>query len=364
MKTVVYGAGVYGEIFCNEIESNGLKIDYIIDEYTKKEKIGDIHIKRLNEVSLQDCNIYISITSPKTEVEVINTLTELKPNSIHSFIETIKIYPKLITKCLELTKAWYRSSSKEMINYELIDKFKGLLKDKKSLELLDRVVSFRESLNPDFYPIPDLEEQYFPSDIPLFEACDKIRFVDGGAFIGDTLSSSVKEFKKIDKELDYICSFEPDVDNIKKLSNEVKNQKDLNLQTNFMIYPCALWSENKVLSFNVNSDSNSSLINEVGSKKIEIMGVSLDEVLLGANPNYLKMDIEGAEYNAILGMKELIKDKTPSLAICIYHKPADLWELPLLINSINNNYDMYLRIYGSMGLELVLYCVERESCID
>lgn len=59
-------------------------------------------------------------------------------------------------------------------------------------------------------------------------------------------------------------------------------------------------------------------------------------------------------------MKEIIKKDSPTLAICLYHKPYDLWDLPLLINDINPNYNMYLRIYGSMGLELVLYCVPKE----
>lgn len=64
-------------------------------------------------------------------------------------------------------------------------------------------------------------------------------------------------------------------------------------------------------------------------------------------------------------MKNIIKNQSPSLAICLYHKPQDLWDLPLLINEINPNYNMYLRIYGSMGLELVLYCVNKDDeCIN
>jgi len=45
-----------------------------------------------------------------------------------------------------------------------------------------------------------------------------------------------------------------------------------------------------------------------------------------------------------LGMKKIIQEQSSSLAICLYHKPQDLWELPLLINGINPNYDMHLRI--------------------
>ncbi len=127
-----------------------------------------------------------------------------------------------------------------------------------------------------------------------------------------------------------------------------------------MVYPCGIWSSNSILSFSNNSQSSSSLVRDVSEDKIQIMTVSLDDTLIGLNPNYIKLDIEGAERDAILGMKKIIQEQSPSLAICLYHKPQDLWELPLLINEINPNYDMYLRIYGSMGLETVLYCVPRD----
>ncbi|HPE80842.1 MAG TPA: hypothetical protein PKZ35_12640 [Gammaproteobacteria bacterium] len=52
-------------------------------------------------------------------------------------------------------------------------------------------------------------------------------------------------------------------------------------------------------------------------------------------------------------------DAQPLLAICVYHKPEDLWELPLLISEINPNYDMHLRVHSHMGLSTVLYCVPR-----
>jgi len=65
------------------------------------------------------------------------------------------------------------------------------------------------------------------------------------------------------------------------------------------------------------------------------------------------------ELEAIKGAKEIISEQSPILAICLYHKPSHLWEIPLLINEINPNYDMYIRVYGHLGLETVLYCVPK-----
>ena len=69
------------------------------------------------------------------------------------------------------------------------------------------------------------------------------------------------------------------------------------------------------------------------------------------------MDIEGAEKQAILGAKSIIQEQNPILALSIYHKPEDFWELPLLIKSINKKCRMYIRHHTSYSADTVLYCV-------
>jgi len=358
-KNVVYGAGIYGGLFCEELERNGVHIDYVIDQYINKKEVNNKPIKRLNEVDLKDTNIYISITSPIVEKDVYKQLLELTNAKVYSFIAVLTNYPTVIEKCLILSNCWYNKDKSKMLNYEKLVDFQKLLKDKKSLDLLKKIINFRETLKPEYYLTPDLEPQYFPKDINIFDKWDAIRFIDGGAYIGDTLESSLKELTKLNKKIDYVVSFEPDTSNIKKLNEEILKQKQTFDDVKFMVYPCGIWSSNSILSFSNNSQSNSSLVRDVSEDKIQIMTVSLDDTIIGLAPNYIKLDIEGAEYDAVLGMKDIIQKQSPSLAICLYHKSQDLWELPLLVNELNQNYDMYLRIYGSMGLETVLYCVPR-----
>ncbi|MEA2018537.1 MAG: FkbM family methyltransferase [Campylobacterota bacterium] len=360
MKNVIYGAGVYGEIFLKEIELQGINIDFVVDQFTLKKEVCSKPIKRLDEVSLIDANIYISITSPLAELEVIQTLKASGAKTVHTFIDTLHMFPSLVRQCVEFTKTWYTPIKEDMIDMKKLDVFRSLLKDKKSLNVLDGLVKFRTELSPESYPTPELEPQYFPRDISLFEHIDEIRFIDGGAFIGDTLAESILEFERSKKKVRYIASFEPDSVNIDKLSIETKKQKNKYPNIDFFIYPCGLWSSNEFLKFSNNNDSNSSIVNQVGDSLTTITTVPLDKTLIGSEPNYIKMDIEGAEKEAILGAKNLIAETSPVLAVCLYHKPKDLWELPLLINEINPNYNMYLRVYGSMSLEIVLYCVPRD----
>lgn len=96
------------------------------------------------------------------------------------------------------------------------------------------------------------------------------------------------------------------------------------------------------------------------SSSLEVSVVSLDTVILNSSPNYIKMDIEGSEKEAIIGAKNTIQKYKPNLAICLYHKPEDLWEIPLLINQIEPSYDMYIRVHEDMCLSTVLYCISKE----
>ncbi|MBR6744930.1 MAG: FkbM family methyltransferase [Clostridia bacterium] len=68
------------------------------------------------------------------------------------------------------------------------------------------------------------------------------------------------------------------------------------------------------------------------------MGMPADELLENRKPDYIKIDVEGEERNAILGCAESIVKHSPALRIALYHKSADIFELPLMIHSINPDY--------------------------
>jgi hypothetical protein len=69
------------------------------------------------------------------------------------------------------------------------------------------------------------------------------------------------------------------------------------------------------------------------------------------------MDIEGAEALALIGAKKIIKKCRPILAISYYHKPDDIWEIPLLLEKQCENYKFYLRQHLYNSFESVLYAI-------
>ena len=74
-------------------------------------------------------------------------------------------------------------------------------------------------------------------------------------------------------------------------------------------------------------------------------------------PTYIKMDIEGAELEALWGARRILKEHSPVLAICAYHTSDHLWQIPLLIHAIQPDYKLYLRRYAEGAFELVWYAV-------
>jgi FkbM family methyltransferase len=71
--------------------------------------------------------------------------------------------------------------------------------------------------------------------------------------------------------------------------------------------------------------------------------------------DFIKMDIEGAELEALKGAESVIHRDRPKLAISVYHKLHDFWTIPRWIDSLGLGYRFYLRHFTIHGEETVLF---------
>ena len=93
--------------------------------------------------------------------------------------------------------------------------------------------------------------------------------------------------------------------------------------------------------------------------------VTLDDALAGAEPTYVKMDIEGAELERVeRRARGTIQRHDPVLAICTYHVQDHLWKIPLLIQSMHSNYSFFLRPHLLEGWDLVCYAIPKTRLAD
>lgn len=187
--------------------------------------------------------------------------------------------------------------------------------------------------------------QYF--DLKELDKSQKERFVDCGALDGMT---SINMYKWYRENVEKMWIFEPD-----KISAERcrKNLSKIDFK-NYKVVEKAVYSSKTQLFFNSTSNGMAS-ISPQGNVIVDT--ISLDEALREDDPSFIKMDIEGAEFEALIGAKRIIENSTPKLAISVYHKPEDIEEIPLLLLEYNPEYNFYLRHYSLTKNETVLYAL-------
>lgn len=118
-----------------------------------------------------------------------------------------------------------------------------------------------------------------------------------------------------------VYAFEPDNFNIKRIDNNIKLNKDSN--PNIKIVDLLLWDENKLVDFYESGTVGSSAIWIPDANKcVKKEAVRIDDWVKKNNItklDFIKMDIEGAEIEALDGCKETIENLEPNFAIASYH---------------------------------------------
>lgn len=99
------------------------------------------------------------------------------------------------------------------------------------------------------------------------------------------------------------------------------------------------WNEDTVKCFTDQAGRQS----RVAGQGKETQMRALDSVLSGRPCTYLKMDVEGAEREAIAGAEKTIRQYAPKLNIAAYHRSEDFFQLPLLIHALQPRLPAYLR---------------------
>lgn len=196
----------------------------------------------------------------------------------------------------------------------------------------------------------DLTEgrQYF--DLVELPHAEKEVFVDAGCCDGN---STVAFMDWCDGN-GYSYCFEPDNRNYELVKENFK-KKSID---KFEIIRKGVWDKETTLSFVASGDGQSHVSEIYGKKEQPTESVpvtSIDTVLADKDVTFIKMDIEGAELNALMGAKNIIESYKPKLAICLYHKLLDVLEIPSYILSLRSDYKLYMRHYSFGAAETVLY---------
>ena len=191
--------------------------------------------------------------------------------------------------------------------------------------------------------------QYFD----YFEPLENEVFVDCGCFDGATCYSFAGWCGH--KGFDHIYSFEADPKNYERCKELLAPLGKCEL------FPYGTSDSNKKVYFASEGFETSCIISKEEAEKRNFEGVeqietrALDDVLAGKRVTFIKMDIEGAEYEALIGARKLITENRPRMAISVYHKYEDFVTLAALVLEMHPDYRIAFRHYGFDDLETVMY---------
>lgn len=164
--------------------------------------------------------------------------------------------------------------------------------------------------------------------------------LDCGAFNGDT----AKLFRKKTNGNCEIYCFEPVEENYNELSEWVKCE---NIR---QVHAIRAGVGKEKHTDKVYSTEAKTMRGTVGTRRCngsnpvisEIQVDSLDNMLKEKKVDYIKMDIEGAEMDALRGAKKVIARNHPQMLISAYHKITDMWEIPEIVLNIHPDYKVFL----------------------
>lgn len=202
--------------------------------------------------------------------------------------------------------------------------------------------------------VDDENKQYF--DDGLFDFYSDEIFLDIGAYTGDTFDSFCSAYNV----WGHYIGIEADPEMYRILDRKVLTN---NNNDNVELYNVAAWDKKDQLFFDVNPGSSSVSSGGLIGKK-EVDAVSIDELLNERSITFIKMDIEGAEYNALIGMKNVLKKNKPILAVCVYHLRDDYYRITDTIEDFcPNEYRFYFRQYRFTPTETVCFAIPQHRAL-
>jgi FkbM family methyltransferase len=219
-----------------------------------------------------------------------------------------------------------------------------LLEDDVSKSIFRTLLSFRVTNDIGHLTALDLrqKEQYFEDFLALQKSGET--FVDVGGFDGYT----TRQFIARCPDYAEVHLFEPELKNYEICRETLKDVPRV------FCYNLGLSDRKDVLNFN--PSGSASTISDDGALSISVE--TLDSMGI-KHPTFVKLDIEGAEKQALDGGRAAILTHHPRIAVAVYHQPGDFWRIPLQVLAMRDDYRIYMRHYAESLYETVMFFIPK-----
>jgi FkbM family methyltransferase len=309
-----------------------IKTDGTIDDFTRVQSSRNKNLLHIDDICKDSIILITSMGSP---LEVINTLKTKGYTYLHyfSFYKYSKLELKQPPFMCDFANDFKHNQKKYLQTY-------NLLQDGISKDIFTKIINFKISFDISFMEgfTNNFTKQYFDKDI--LPDIHNITFIDGGAYVGDTIPNIIKNYPDYKK----IYCIEPNTLHLNIAKRDFENRP------NIEFINCGL--SNKQTT----NDENNTLQNNC-KHDYQALNTNTIDNLIKDKIDFIKLDIEGAEQDALKGAKNIILKHHPILTICIYHKAQDWYKVPQIVLEIRDDYKIYLRHYMEGIYETVIYFI-------
>jgi FkbM family methyltransferase len=342
---VLYGVGFFGAVIYKNFADSGVPVECFCDTFkTGVEVETGLRIISPDDLKRDhaNANVVLSVANVNTQTQVYNQILSLGfgKEQVFTFDVPYRFFKK---SRVEVVKLSLEEMKSHCGGYEWVY---NLFDDEISKQIiLDSINGYLFNDLMRYFPE---EQMYFPKE---FHFTDSEVFVDAGLYFGGT----TEEFtRRCNGAFKHVYGFEIDPANFQKVKPDLLGHPNISLTQK------GLWSKASEARATLGFAAGS----KVGGDGGDVVSlVSLDEVFAsmvqGEYPTFIKMDVEGAEMEALLGAAGVISTARPRLAVCVYHKPEDIYELPRLIRRFSADYHFTLKHHSPYRWDTVLYAWQR-----
>lgn len=328
----LFGAGQNGKWSLDYLLKNGHNVPCFIDNDSElsNTSINNIPVYSYAEFLKINSGYPILITAKHAVIPIIKDLTDYKLKMPFD--------------------AWFYLKNKKKI-----DETKQYFIDKKSKMVLNSIIKTMLSGDEKYCAKVAEGQQYFC--LPNFLNKGGEVFVDLGAYVGDTVEKFICSQNGSYK---HIYAFEPSISQFNAAELRFKrliNEWALDCKSISLI-KAGVGSKTSVMY--INSDAKHLISTTVlpykqeGCDKIE--GYALDDFFKEIQISFVKVDIEGSEFEMLKGFKKIIKRDKPKFALSVYHRPDDLFNCIKLLKECVPDYRFALRQHSPILVDTTLYC--------
>lgn len=333
---VVYGMGNGADKLFARFEKYGIKASDVFasDGFVRGHSFRGYRVKSFSEIKEEYSDFVIVLSFASGREEVIEMLSDIDAH-----------YDMLVPDMPVADENDYFDREHYNNHYgEIVDAY-NLFEDEESRAIYAATVNYKLTGKLSY-----LLDVYTNKADMYSIVCKKAikTVIDAGAYNGDTAKEAVEYFSDICE----IYAIEPDKKTFKRLKKYAENAP-VTIHT----INAAVFSENTIGSLFAAGNRNSTAVATASyeNKEQEINFITVDS--LNVDADYIKYDVEGAEYEALVGSLKTIETSRPALLVSLYHRSRDIYFLPEFLARNLSGYKYYLRrlrVIPAWDLNLIL----------